>query len=87
MLNEQVLGPPNASLLLNLVDWLVLDPGLLAMRNRGLGEAPLSPEISDGTRAAVKFGCTAGVPLLLILIGLVRWRLREARRAALSVSA
>jgi gliding-associated putative ABC transporter substrate-binding component GldG len=87
MLNEQVLGPPNASLLLNLVDWLVLDPGLLAMRNRGLGEAPLSPEISDGTRAAVKFGCTAGVPLLLIVIGLVRWRLREARRAALSVSA
>jgi gliding-associated putative ABC transporter substrate-binding component GldG len=86
MLNEQVLGPPNASLLLNLVDWLVLDPGLLAMRNRGLGEAPLSPEISDGTRVAVKFGCTAGVPLLLILIGLVRWRLREARRAALSVS-
>jgi gliding-associated putative ABC transporter substrate-binding component GldG len=87
MLNEQVLGPPNASLLLNLVDWLVLDPGLLAMRNRGLGEAPLSPEISDATRAAVKFGCTAGVPLLLIAIGLVRWRLREARRASLAVSA
>jgi len=87
MLNEQVLGPPNAALLLNLVDWLVLDPGLLAMRNRGLGEAPLSPEISDGTRAAVKFGCTAGVPLLLIAIGLVRWRVREARRASLAVSA
>ena len=87
MLNEQVLGPPNAALLLNLVDWLVLDPGLLAMRNRGLGEAPLSPEISDGTRAAVKFGCTAGVPLLLIAIGLVRWRMREARRASLAVSA
>jgi gliding-associated putative ABC transporter substrate-binding component GldG len=87
MLNEQVLGPPNAALLLNLVDWLVLDPGLLAMRNRGLGEAPLSPELSDGTRAAVKFGCTAGVPLLLIAIGLVRWRLREARRASLAVSA
>lgn len=86
MLNEQVLGPPNASLLLNLVDWLVLDPGLLAMRNRGLGEAPLSPEISDGTRATVKFGCTAGVPLLLIAIGLVRWRMREARRASLAVS-
>jgi gliding-associated putative ABC transporter substrate-binding component GldG len=87
MLNEQVLGPPNAALLLNLVDWLVLDPGLLAMRNRGLGEAPLSPELSDGTRAAVKFGCTAGVPLLLIAIGLVRWRLREARRVSLAVSA
>lgn len=87
MLDEQVLGPQNAALLLNLVDWLVLDPGLLAMRNRGSGEAPFSPELSDGTRAAVKFGCTAGVPFALILLGLVRWRMREARRAALSVSA
>ncbi len=86
MLDEQILGPPNAALMLNLVDWLVLDPKLLAMRNRGTGEAPLNPELSDGTRAMVKFGCTAGVPLLLIAFGLVRWRLREARRSALAAN-
>jgi gliding-associated putative ABC transporter substrate-binding component GldG len=86
MLDEQVLGPPNAALMLNLVDWLVLDPKLLAMRNRGTGDAPLDPELSDGTRAFVKFGCTAGVPLLLIVFGLVRWRLREARRTALAAN-
>ena len=86
MLNEAVLGPPNAALLLNLADWLVLDKGLLAMRNRGTGEAPFSPDLSDGTRNLVKFGCTAGVPLALILLGLMRWRLREARRAALAIA-
>jgi ABC-type uncharacterized transport system involved in gliding motility auxiliary subunit len=85
MLNEQVLGPPNASLFLNLVDWLVLDPKLLAMRSRGAGDAPLSPDLTDGTRNAVKFGCTAGVPALLVLLGLVRWQQRESRRKKLAV--
>jgi gliding-associated putative ABC transporter substrate-binding component GldG len=87
MLNEQVLGPPNGALFLNLVDWLVLDPKLLAMRSRGAGEAPFSPDLADATRNAVKFGCTAGVPGLLILLGLVRWQLREARRKKLAVAA
>ena len=87
MLNEQVLAAPNAALLLNLIDWMVLDPKLLAMRNRGAGEAPLNPELSDSRRNAVKFGGTAGVPLLLIAMGLVRWRLRETRRARLNATA
>ncbi len=83
MVNEQVLGPPNAALFLNLVDWMVLDPKLLAMRNRGAGEAPFAPDLSDGTRNGVKFGLTIGVPLLLTLLGVVRWRLRESRKARL----
>ncbi|MDP2339561.1 MAG: Gldg family protein [Deltaproteobacteria bacterium] len=84
MLNEQVLGQPNAALFLNLVDWLVLDPKLLAMRTRGSGDAPFAPDLSDATRNAVKFGCTAGVPALLVLLGLVRWQLREKKKARLS---
>ena len=84
MLNEQVLGPPNASLLLNLVDWMVLDPKLLTMRSRGAGDAPFSPELSDATRNMVKILGTAGLPLALVFVGLIRWRLREARRRRLS---
>lgn len=84
MLNEQVLGPPNASLLLNLVDWMVLDPKLLSMRSRGAGEAPFSPELTDSARNATKIIGTAGLPALLVIIGLVRWRLREQRRRRLS---
>jgi gliding-associated putative ABC transporter substrate-binding component GldG len=87
MLNEQVLSPPNASLFFNLVDWLTLDAKMLAMRSRGAGEAPFAPDLADGTRNAVKFGCTAGVPALLVLLGLVRWQLREARRKRLAVVA
>ncbi|MDP3152982.1 MAG: GldG family protein [Archangium sp.] len=75
----------NQALLLNVADWLLLDPALLAMRSRGLSVATLQPELSEGTRNAVKFGNTLGLPLALALLGLIRWRMREARRAAISI--
>lgn len=75
----------NQALLLNVTDWLLLDPALLAMRSRGLQMATLKPELSDATRNAVKFGNTLGLPLMLALFGLVRWRMREARRSTITV--
>lgn len=75
----------NQALLLNVTDWLLLDPALLAMRSRGLSMATLKPELSDTTRSAVKFGNTLGLPFLLALFGLVRWRMREARRSTITL--
>ena len=75
----------NQALLLNVTDWMLLDPALLAMRSRGLQMATLEPELSDGTRNAVKFGNALGLPLLLALFGLVRWRMREARRSTITL--
>jgi ABC-type uncharacterized transport system involved in gliding motility auxiliary subunit len=75
----------NQALLLNVTDWMLLDPALLAMRSRGLQMATLMPELSDGTRNAVKFGNALGLPLLLALFGLVRWRMREARRSTITL--
>ncbi len=69
----------------NIADWLVLDPALLAVRNRGVAGTPLKAEISDGTRNAVKFGNALGIPVLLVGFGLVRWRMREARRSKVTV--
>jgi gliding-associated putative ABC transporter substrate-binding component GldG len=82
---DDFMSRSNQALLLNVADWLLLDPALLAMRTRGLAEAPLQPELSDGTRGAVKYGNTFGIPLLLVAYGLVRWRMREARRAAVTI--
>ena len=73
----------NQALLLNVTDWLLLDPALLAMRSRGLSMATLKPELSDATRSGVKFGNALGLPLALALFGLVRWRMREARRSTI----
>lgn len=82
---DDFMGQPNQALLLNTADWLLLDPALLAMRTRGISEATLQPEIADSTRNLVKFGNILGVPLLLVAFGIVRWRMREARRATVTV--
>lgn len=75
----------NQALVLNIADWLVLDPALLAMRSRGLQMASLSSEVSDSTRTAAKYGNALGIPIALALFGLIRWRMREARRATVTV--
>ncbi|QRK09184.1 GldG family protein [Archangium violaceum] len=82
---DDFMGRPNQALLLNVADWLLLDPALLAMRTRGMAEAPLQSELSATTRNAVKFGNAFGIPFVLAALGLVRWRMREARRATVTV--
>jgi gliding-associated putative ABC transporter substrate-binding component GldG len=75
----------NQVLALNIADWLMLDPALLQMRNRGVTMATLKPELPDSTRNLAKFGNAFGLPLLLALVGLVRWRMREAGRSSITV--
>ncbi len=84
-IGDQFFAEGNRALLLNIMDWLVHDDALLAVRTRGLKAVPLR-EIEDSSRAMVKYGNIVGVPLLLILYGLVRWRRREARRANVSLA-
>jgi hypothetical protein len=64
---------------------MLLDSDMLQVRTRGLAEAPLQPELSDSVRNTVKVANIVGLPLLFALFGVVRWRMREARRATISV--
>ncbi len=78
-IGDQFFAEGNEALLLNVMDWLVRDDALLSVRTRGLMAAPLR-EVSDATRSSIKYGNIIGVPMLLVLYGLIRWRRREARR-------
>lgn len=75
----------NQALALNVADWMLLDPALLAMRNRGLALPTLQADLPDSTRNLVKFGNALGLPLLLALFGVIRWRMREASRSTVTV--
>jgi ABC-type uncharacterized transport system involved in gliding motility auxiliary subunit len=79
LFHDDFLGRPNQALIMNIADWLLLDPQLLAMRTRGLQLASLKTELTEGTRNAAKFGNAFGLPLALAALGLIRWRMREAR--------
>ncbi len=81
---DQFLSAGNEAFVLNLMDWLLLDEALLEVRARGLRSAPID-ELSDGARTSLKLFNIAGLPLGLIIFGLLRWRLRERRRATIKL--
>ena len=80
---KQMMGPQNANLVLNATDWLLFNEQLITMRSRGLVEAPLAADLSDTVRNVVKVTNVVGVPLLLLVYGLLRWQQRNGKRRAL----
>lgn len=66
----------------NLIDWLADDIGLASIRARDNSSKPLD-EVAEGTKTLLK-GINLGVPpLLVVLVGVVRWRLRISMRKRL----
>jgi ABC-type uncharacterized transport system involved in gliding motility auxiliary subunit len=66
----------------NLIDWLADDIGLASIRARDNSSKPLD-ETGEGTKTLLK-GINLGVPpLLVILVGVVRWRMRISKRKRL----
>lgn len=83
-IDDQFLAPGNQALVLNLLDWLLLDDALLAVRTRGLDAAPLV-QLDDQQRALIRYANVVGLPLALIAFGIIRWRMRERRRSLVHV--
>lgn len=73
------LSPGNGAFLLNLIDWLAQDEALIGIRAKGVAYRPLK-ELSAPTRLAVKWGTILGMPLLVVVGGLWRWRQRRRWR-------
>jgi len=71
---------------MNAIDWLARDEGLIALRSRGVTDRPLM-EVSDGAREGIKAVNVVGGAGLLVLFGLVRWKLRRMRRRRLEEAA
>lgn len=82
---DDFMDQPNLSLALNIVDWMLADSALLKMRSRTFADAPLDINLSDGLRQSIKYGNILGVPCLLIIYGLIRWRVRESRRRSMKI--
>lgn len=84
MLLDPYIGKSNQALLLNMVDWLLGDDDLLAVRSRGMTAAPLA-DVGEARRRTVKYGNIVGLPCGFVLFGLLRWRRRQARRTQMFV--
>ena len=80
-INESIIPPngANAQLGLNMVDWLIQDEALLSIRSKSIAPRTLR-DVSEGTRTVVKYSNMLGPLLLVVLVGLARWRKRRARQ-------
>lgn len=70
----------NANLFLNIVDWLVQDEALISIRSKGVTFRPLKEELSSFVRNLIKYLNIFFMPLAFIIYGLVRLKMRLARK-------
>jgi gliding-associated putative ABC transporter substrate-binding component GldG len=81
--SQQQVNPDNVNLLVNGIDWLSDDTGLLELRTQGATARPIE-EMEDGKKAAIKY-INFLVPILLVIAyGIIRAQrnriLRNKRR-------
>lgn len=83
------LRPDGINFFLNTVDWLTLGDALIGIRSHAITDRPLRRidsagnyhEPSEIEKNFIKYMCTVGIPLLVILFGLIRYFLkRRAKR-------
>lgn len=72
-------GAGNLTLAANLVDWLAATEDLISIRSKGNTHRPLE-KVSDRKRNLIKASNLFLMPLIVALMGLIRWQLRRARR-------
>ena len=76
---DQQGNTPNAMFVLNLIDALNGKGEIAAMRSKTQQFNPLN-DTSAATKNLVKLGNIAGLPILVILFGLLVWWRRTARK-------
>ena len=73
----------NLTFFANMVDYLVDDAGLITILSKDVSTPPLE-QVSDGAKPLIKYANLGLPPLLVLGYGLFRWRMRKARKRAMS---
>ena len=62
--------------LLNSLDWLTLGETLIGIRSYTITDRPIK-DVSGIVKNFIKYSCIIGIPLLVVIIGLIRYLLRR----------
>jgi ABC-type uncharacterized transport system involved in gliding motility auxiliary subunit len=73
------LPPDNVSLLVNSIDWLSDDTGLIDLRTKGATARPIK-EMQESTKALLKWGNFLAPIILIIIYGLIRMQINRNKR-------
>ena len=78
---QQQIQPDNISLMVNSIDWLSDDTGLISLRTKGVSSRPIK-QMEDSTRGVLKW-LNFLLPIILVLIyGFIRYQYRRNQRVA-----
>ncbi len=70
----------NVSLMANSIDWLSDDTGLISLRTKGITSRPLNADLESSTKTLIKYLNFLLPILLIILYGVIRYRIRRRQR-------
>ena len=70
------LRPDGVNFFLNTVDWLTLGDALIGIRSHAITDRPLR-EVSEIEKNFIRYLCTIGIPLLVVIFGLFRYILKR----------
>ncbi len=73
------LPPDNISLLVNSIDWLSDDTGLIELRTKGITSRPIK-KLEDSTKALLKWLNFLAPIVLIIIYGLIRMQINRNKR-------
>ncbi len=73
--------PGNLPLIWTLIDRMTTGSSLSEIRNRSLAAPSIRADLTPGTKAAIKYGGMLGMPLLVLVGGIVTFVVRRGRSA------
>lgn len=82
LLNDEFYDGATAVFVLNALDWLSGDEALIDLRSRGVSNRPLE-QLDASDRELFKFFWMFGPAILLIILGIARWRWLKRRPTGL----
>ena len=77
---QQTPNPDNINLLVNSIDWLSDDTGLIDLRTKGALSRPIKEDLSDGRRTFLKYLNFLLPIFIIIVIGIIRFEIRRNQR-------
>jgi ABC-type uncharacterized transport system involved in gliding motility auxiliary subunit len=79
--SDQRQAANNFMFMQNALDWLTNEDDLIAVRMKNVNDPPIERG-EESAKAIAKWGNIVGVPLLFVIFGVVRWRIRVGKRRA-----
>jgi gliding-associated putative ABC transporter substrate-binding component GldG len=76
----QQLQPDNVNLMVNALDWLSDDTGLIELRTKGITSRPIAADLEDGTKTFIKYLNFLLPILLIVLYGVFRFQVKRNLR-------